>query len=748
MPREVKTINSFGGIIGIVDQEDVPDNAAVYSLNVDPDSEHGVLRGVPIKGAAYTADSTQIPDTRVSGFINWRNATAKTEAWDLVYHDSADEHISVVRDFYNGTEASRKLFDLVTANVLDESCITINNKQAHIGTGNGSVNVPQWVGRVEYGQFGHGTQWSVDDCTDDTVSPIVITTTATHNLATGDIVIIDGVEGNTAADGTWQVTYVDALNFNLDGSTGVGNYTTGGTVTRDLVVAKRSADTTPLVSTDYVPTAELSNYYGTDPGQFSVENLGISGTAAIFLEGVQYRYGLSLQYDGLQESPLKLAVQTKTTLLANASAITMDIRADTALTVPTVFNKRISAVKIYRAEKPSYATEYGKYTLVQAIDVNDAGWASDTPDKLYSLTDNGYIGATYEAETGIPETLDSTLINHSLSADGDGYHFIGKCWQADLSGLDYTKIGVKRANDASNFIFRSQSFRYDMFDWSTNFVVLPEIPVAMQYYQGRLYAFTPNKMYRIHPDMYIEDVLEGVGCSGHDSVCVTEYGMFFANNNGAYWYNGKDVKTISETIRDTAYVGSGADWSTVVNTEMGRHIVVPMFKTSGTAAATIRKFICFIGDITAASRCWAYHIPTGRWDFWNFGTISLTVNSGVVKGKDGELYLSDATDLREVLGGATKESTTWVSKEDGMGESGQDKKFYKVIFDSKTPTGAVVCKYASEGSNPASGTATTSGAYITSANQKKKTLQLYFTTTLNAEIDSYEIVFRRLIGKR
>lgn len=60
-------------------------------------------------------------------------------------------------------------------------------------------------------------------------SPIVITTSAAHGFATGAIVTIASVKGNTAANGTFTVTVVDATHFSLDGSTGNGNYKNNGT---------------------------------------------------------------------------------------------------------------------------------------------------------------------------------------------------------------------------------------------------------------------------------------------------------------------------------------------------------------------------------------------------------------------------------------------------------------------------------------------------------------------------------------
>lgn len=60
-------------------------------------------------------------------------------------------------------------------------------------------------------------------------TPIVITTSASHLFGTKDWVVIANVAGNTAANGTWQITKLSATTFSLTGSVGSGAYTSGGT---------------------------------------------------------------------------------------------------------------------------------------------------------------------------------------------------------------------------------------------------------------------------------------------------------------------------------------------------------------------------------------------------------------------------------------------------------------------------------------------------------------------------------------
>jgi hypothetical protein len=67
--------------------------------------------------------------------------------------------------------------------------------------------------------------------------PIQITTGAPHNLASGAVLNVTGVLGNTAANGSWTITVTGAATFNLNGSNGNGVYGGGGAYTCENVFA-------------------------------------------------------------------------------------------------------------------------------------------------------------------------------------------------------------------------------------------------------------------------------------------------------------------------------------------------------------------------------------------------------------------------------------------------------------------------------------------------------------------------------
>jgi hypothetical protein len=88
------------------------------------------------------------------------------------------------------------------------------------------------TGPYRYDLGAHGTPATISAASNPGLIKITV---ANHGFNTGESVVIAGVGGNTAANGTWVITVVDANNFNLNGSTGNGAYTSGGTA----VVAAR-----------------------------------------------------------------------------------------------------------------------------------------------------------------------------------------------------------------------------------------------------------------------------------------------------------------------------------------------------------------------------------------------------------------------------------------------------------------------------------------------------------------------------
>ncbi|KKK56545.1 hypothetical protein LCGC14_3063450, partial [marine sediment metagenome] len=149
--------------------------------------------------------------------------------------------------------------------------------------------------------------------------------------------------------------------------------------------------------------------------------------------------------------------------------------------------------------------------------------------------------------------------------------------------------------------------------------------------------------------------------------------------------------------------------------------------------------VVFMGNDgqTSTTLAFIYYLPVQGWFTWNFGDQLLDTNSGLVTGKDGELYWSGTTTLNKLLGGAARESCEWVSKEFTLGEPSQNKLWGKIKWDGAVGTGSIAVTYGTDGTDPIGGTSATNDSYI---NTYKKTLQVYLNCAGNATVDSLDIM--------
>ena len=79
-------------------------------------------------------------------------------------------------------------------------------------------------------------------------SPIVITSVS-HGISSGDTVRVTGQQGNTASNGTWTVTVIDADSFYLDGSVGNGDWTASVSPDMRVTVKQEGSSGTSQVQT-------------------------------------------------------------------------------------------------------------------------------------------------------------------------------------------------------------------------------------------------------------------------------------------------------------------------------------------------------------------------------------------------------------------------------------------------------------------------------------------------------------------
>lgn len=124
---------------------------------------------------------------------------------------------------------------------------------------------------AEY-EYNTGTPRTITGTTGAAVSPIVVTVASTAGMANGDMTFVEGVTGNTAANGFWKIKNLTGTTFELwnwvvggadTASTGNGAYAAGGVALHQLTNEWYLAYQQPGTNTEHRPIFCSFNAAGT-----------------------------------------------------------------------------------------------------------------------------------------------------------------------------------------------------------------------------------------------------------------------------------------------------------------------------------------------------------------------------------------------------------------------------------------------------------------------------------------------------
>ena len=158
MPKQSLEISNFqSGVISNVSERDIPLDAASDSLNIDPNSEQGSLRGINNDtnmgtiSAPHSLGIINNDGTHVGIIYEPKiDADGSTSGTPWSYVDdifgSPNEVVLTVDGTISGTDIGTH-----EVNPIHNSCMEVNNKEVHIGQGTGPS---KWAGIIQYKQFG------------------------------------------------------------------------------------------------------------------------------------------------------------------------------------------------------------------------------------------------------------------------------------------------------------------------------------------------------------------------------------------------------------------------------------------------------------------------------------------------------------------------------------------------------------------------------------------------------------------
>ena len=481
-------------------------------------------------------------------------------------------------------------------------------------------------------------------------------------ISTGDVAYAD-TTGNLVAFDSWNIYHTPSNAWGLDATiASAGSNTTEipyATLARsaeinqdEFNIYQVSMGDYALIGYDSIILADAwltSGLYTRGDIKLTSTSLGTGD-----LNGTVHWYGVSWLYDGFQESPLN-------SLLTQSDGDTEQAIAIEIFQAPA----RATHINIYRADSDQVGAllpnQYSR--LLKSVKL-DSTWTHSIDAFLgthyeKTVNDNDNLGASYDALVGISETLDTFTPHYEISSSINSALFIGRCHH-DLIG------------NAMHYIFRSKPFKFDQYNWLNDYLILPEIPIGMRGFNGRLYVWSANNMYRINPEgMYVEDTYEGFGIASNQAATVTDFGLLFVDSNNIYIHDGTNPKPLGLAIskmQNSAKVG----WEDMTHTSgvytsydspNGRFIIATQKSTTGYA--------------------FVYTLALGRWDIW-----TIDVAQGIFSDDSGVPHVSDGTSLKSIATSATRKPFTFVSKISGMGDLTTIKQFrrFKYAYDGSTPT--------------------------------------------------------------
>ena len=638
MPKQEFVIRQFTkGMMPSMDPADLSEGAAMHTENVDPHGREGVLVGLPAEASAF-----HNPRLRRGAWINDGDQS------DLIYI-KPDGTYGTLDNWYDGI-GGRTGTD-VGSNA--ENAV-IHNKDAHIARGR--LNDPRWVGYQSTGASG------LQDETAVLGGEVTANKPTAANLAQG-VQVVDNVEVYKRENPFYKVflKYSYLYDGYQEGPIDTFNSLVGAGV--GIVFSKKVNFTTVNNDGEW-----------TDSYQHTDENDVPTGywIHSALIYGRDIRLVMSDQ-DPNPNDPATLSGDGDHpdgwnafhNLNVAVTSFTVDI------TAPSSWPDRVTHLNLYVGfhQSDENAIEPDAYfRLSKTYERSDL--ASPVSEEI---TVESILGATYLASSGRPESLTEVTPRYTLSVSAGTYHMIADC--ALASGQE----------DLQNYLLRSQPLQFDSFNWPTDHIRLNLTPRAMAYFQGRLFVFADNLVYRINPyTLAVEDEMTGVNVESQDSVLVTEFGMFVADRSNVYVTDGSRLQQIGTPILNSEYEPgvSGFLDRQVNTTRLGFD-------------PTRNLLLVSADDGSNNAIIWSLHVLSGRWDIYRPNATHLI--EGMLSGPRGELFWSQhngtSNNFVRFTGGAGTQAFVWVSPFLYMGQPYHEKAFYKLWIITDTAPDADNVRY-------------------------------------------------------
>lgn len=730
MPKKVSKIPAFNkGIVSNPPARDIPDGAFSYASNVDTRAP-GLVRGIQGETQVSTAFTSEVmaPLYGATDYLIGQKRNGQFELWNI---DAASQSLigSALSSYAKVlVPTNQQVYGAMVTSLFGDTPTT-----------------PKWIGKLDNPPFGMTSEYVVADAECKSFAD-----SQSFNTATSPLISLGNMPGsddndNRAAvmNGSGKVfeavyRYFWAVSLVYDGFQesplifGEANsdlwyqqsavnrsyadlmvrlaWNTGdlpGRLTGIKIYRARAPEDAEAPSSSYqliafiddLSTGSSEDFYNV--GVDLAEDLTTTETDVTVTDGSMFADGDTIEIDGQARS---------------VSSVSGDV-----LTISSPFSSA-------KSTGDAVLLNYNRWAI--GGDIGFPGTSAFDNQYFFRVRDDGSAGADYRDNTGIAETLESTSVDYSIAADYSGYLFVAGANKAGVS-------------NSEKYIFRSKPKSYSIFDWSEDFTILPERPVALAGFNGRLYAFGTANMYRINPlSLEVEDTYRGVGALNENCVITTNFGMFHADDSNIYINDGRTSTPIGTPILEMDGGGAGqsgwtqAEKSNSSNEDYAKMAYDPVNK----------RVLLFVSVDSSNTGCWAYDVEFQVWAYYD----QYPVPSTTAVGPNGILYAvlgntTDGFDLQTLFTNATRKLWTIRTKDFDLGsDSGY---FYGYDLHGYG-SGNFVIKYLKDGSGTATSPGTSSvgelrKATVAPADKKMRSIALEVeAAAAGDELDNLTIQLR------
>ena len=787
MARRLKELRQFEkGMYGQADGTDIPKDAAAICINTEPEAPYGTIRGIA-KDSTVFASLSNYNDFDVMKVLKDRSGTN-----DLIGVDFSNNEVGVIADYDEATRSYTSKSSISHSSVA--SIETVNN-QAFIGLGNTSTTVPQWVGKVNKGQFGDTppSGYQIEDAA--LTPPKVIEIEVSAAI---DIKVDDGFGGlelrsTIVLPDTSELPDSGMLLVNVDLGASYDNdnnyigivFTGNDTSTNTLTILWPSdiEDTIDFMPGALQPNGKIGNpgsvfyYMEVGPGVVDdneMQMIGIYNPTKNIVRDSALRYdnnasvpsningdnfeennfwgiGVSYIYDGYKESPIKRIPLGEYWFgygnsIDSWEELTFKFFIQGFTNSISTASSRITAIKFYinvtGSENDGVGTnQINSFRLLEELNITDSINAVKTLSHLglnvgyqYNITAGAYEGNLYTDESGLNEYQSSSTVNYFSSCQHNSQLFAANVYNPSAADENWT-----------NYIVRSVEFSYDVFNWVDNYLVMPNPITAIASYGGRVFAFDEYNMYRVNPDqLYIEDTFNGLGCKSKQSLIDTEYGLFVANNTGVYLYDGRNVNHISKPVDFIDAVEGFVSFGYKESVKNYGSSFKPLLSFDSD-----KMCLLVFGNYNVSTRrIWMYCLPNQSWfvqgevydDIVDGNIDSVSDIKSIAMSASNSVLAAYSDGLYELNRSSNLKIYNWVSKKLSMDQVSQTKKFRK-IYVSGNNVGNGDIEYSIDDASFANISSLDSSS--SSSNGKKIQVRAKSTSSnTDVEIDDISIVYR------